>query len=168
MSDRGAIFSDCGQYRYRLHRRVTASDRICMFIMLNPSTADALLDDPTIRRCVGFARAMDCGMLEVVNLFAFRATKPKDMLTAPDPIGPDNDKHINRCAQDAVMSGGRIVCAWGANGDHLARDKIVLRRLLLAGCDPQSLGETAKGMPRHPLYLPNRCAPLPYRAGEVA
>lgn len=163
VSDRGAVLSDCGLYRYRLHRRATASDRIALFIMLNPSTADAEQDDPTIRRCIGFARAMECGRLLVVNLFAFRATSPKVMLAAADPIGPDNDKHIDQCAQDSVMSGGRIICAWGAHGSHRGRGAVVLRRLLLAGCDPVSLGETAKGMPRHPLYLSGRCAPLPYR-----
>jgi hypothetical protein len=161
--DSGAVISDCGHYRYRLYRRVTASDRIALFVMLNPSTADAEQDDPTIRRCKGFARAMDCGRLVVVNLFAFRTKSPKLLMQAMQPIGPDNDRHINQCAQDAVMSGGRIVCAWGANGDYLGRDGVVLRRLLQAGCDPMSLGETAKGMPRHPLYLPHRCAPLPYR-----
>lgn len=147
MTDRGAILSDCGRYRYRLHRRVTASDRIALFIMLNPSTADAEQDDPTIRRCMGFARAMDCGVLVVVNLFAYRSKSPKILTAAPEPVGPENDEHINAAA----------------HGKHQGRDATIVGRLLLSGFDPVSLGETRDGSPRHPLYLSGSCKPLPYR-----
>lgn len=163
MSDRGAILSDCGRYRYRLHRQVTASDRVALFIMLNPSTADAQQDDPTIRRCMGFARSMECGLLVVVNLFAYRSKSPKILMSAPEPVGPENDRHISAAAVEADLSGGKIVCAWGAHGGHLGRAAVVMRSLLLSVCEPVSLGETRNGSPRHPLYLPSSARPLPYR-----
>jgi hypothetical protein len=163
MSYRGAVLSECGLYRYRLHRRVTASDRIALFIMLNPSTADADQDDATIRRCMGFTRALGCGMLEVVNLFAFRTKSPKILMEAPTPIGPDNDRHIHEAALEAQLIGGFIICAWGAHGIHLGRGQQVCRRLTEDGFDLLSLDETRDGHPRHPLYLPNYCKPQPYR-----
>lgn len=158
-----AIISDCGLYRYRLERRVTASDRIALFIMLNPSTADAEKDDATIRRCRSFTLALRCGRLVVVNLFAFRTKSPKLLKAAAQPVGPENDRYINEAGTEAALSGGWVICAWGTHGVHLGRDAVVTRRLLLAGLAPHSLGETAGGMPRHPLYLPGRSAPLPYR-----
>lgn len=161
-----AIMSPCGVYRYRLSRRVTASDRTATFIMLNPSTADADNDDPTIRRCIGFARAWGCGRLLVANLFAFRATKPADMMLAADPIGPDNDRAILDAANDAALSGGIVVCAWGAHGKHRNRDDDVLAMLADTQAEPMSLGETAENLPRHPLYLRGDCKPLPYRGRQ--
>ena len=92
-----AVISDCGKYRYRLTRK-WGYGRPCGFIMLNPSTADALHDDPTIRRCVGFAKAWGCGALIVVNLFAVRATSPREMMRADDPVGPENKEHVQRAA----------------------------------------------------------------------
>lgn len=163
MTDRGAVLSDCGLYRYRLHRRVTASDRIALFIMLNPSVADADQDDPTIRRCMGFTRALGCGMLEVVNLFAFRTKSPEVLKQASAPVGPDNDRHIHEAALETQLTGGFIVCAWGAHGKHLGRDRAVMRMLGAAGQETHSLDETKDGHPRHPLYLPSACNPMPYR-----
>ncbi len=162
MSERGAILSDDGRYRYRLHRRVTASDRIALFIMLNPSTADAERDDPTIRRCMGFARALDCGVLVVANLFAYRTKSPKVLLHAPEPIGPENDKYLGWSALDTQLSGGLIICAWGAHGKHLGRDGVVGRNLCAQGFELHSLAETSAGAPRHPLYLAGNCKPLPW------
>lgn len=157
-----AVISPCGLYRYRLGRRVTASDRVALFVMLNPSTADAEQDDPTIRRCIGFARSWGCGKLLVVNLFAFRATKPADMMAASDPIGPDNNRAILDAALDASLSGGPIICAWGAHGKFGDRDREVLAMLAALPAEPMSLGETAQNLPRHPLYLKGDCKPLPY------
>lgn len=163
MTDRGAIISDCGLYRYRLHRRVTASDRIALFIMLNPSTADAEQDDATIRRCKGFTFALGCGVLQVVNLFAFRTKSPKELKAAAEPQGPLNNMHIGEAAAETVAGGGFIICAWGVHGGHLDRDRAVVGGLLSNGNQLYSLDETADGFPRHPLYLPSACRPLLYR-----
>lgn len=157
-----AILSSCGRYRYLLERKVGLQSRSALFIMLNPSTADAHDDDPTIRRCKAFAKTLNCGKLAVVNLFAYRATKPKVLLGAPEPIGPENDRWIARAADDAKKSGGVVVCAWGAHGRHMDRDKQVLELLDSWDVEPVSLAETAKGMPRHPLYLRGDCKPLSY------
>ena len=162
-----AIISNCQRYRYTLTRTIGCADKVVTFIMLNPSTADAHDDDPTIRRCKGFARHFAAGKLIVVNLFAFRATKPKVLLAEKEPIGPENNDHIRRAAEEAHNSGGMVIAAWGAHGSHMDRDKQVMA--LLDACDifPKSLAETATGMPRHPLYLPNGCKPLDY-AGRDA
>jgi hypothetical protein len=157
-----AILSGCRRYRYLLERKVGLQDRTALFIMLNPSTADAHQDDPTIRRCKGFAKTLNCGKLVVVNLFAYRATKPADMLEAEDPIGPENDRWIGRAADDAKLSGGIVIAAWGAHGGHMGRDKQVLALLDSWDVEPMSLAETAAGMPRHPLYVRGDCKPLPY------
>ena len=147
---RTASISPCGLYRYRLGRR-WSEGRQMLFVMLNPSTADASLDDATIRRCIGFARREGCGAIEVVNLFAFRATNPAAIATAGDPIGPDNDSTI----EAAARAGGIVVAAWGASVPraHASRPAKVLR--MLQGHGPIStLGLTRAGAPRNPLYLP--------------
>lgn len=118
---------------------------------LNPSTADAEQDDPTIRRCVDFALRNDHYRIEVVNLFALRATNPRELRRAPDPIGPDNDERI----QDAATAASIVVCAWGAHGKYLSRG-IAVRRLLHALIPWDRLmcfGVTSNGQPKHPLYL---------------
>ena len=143
---RGAIISDCGTYRYRLWRRWDAGPA-CVFIMLNPSTADATNDDPTIRRCIGFAKREGCGSLEVVNLFAFRATSPADLKKAEDPVGPENDSYLQ---QAMFYAKGTVIAAWGAHGSYLNRDKDV-RQLL---DEPlKCLGMTKTNAPKHPLYI---------------
>lgn len=161
-----AILSPCGRYRYRLERRVGAGERIALFVMLNPSTADAEQDDPTIRRCMGFARSFGCGRLVVVNLFAFRATSPRDMLAAADPIGEDNNHRIQVEAMQAAAN-GVVICAWGSHGKFRDRDRAVMTGLSapLIG-NPMCLALTADGMPRHPLYLRSDRVPQPY-AGRL-
>jgi hypothetical protein len=146
---RGAYISPCGTYRYSLERE-WAEGPVCTFIMLNPSTADADIDDPTIRRCIGFAQRWKFGALAVVNLFAFRATDPKAMIGAVDPVGPANDAAI----ASAVELGGLIIAAWGVHGDLRERG-LAVRRLIEEGCerDIHHLGLTKDGHPRHPLYL---------------
>lgn len=158
-----AIISECGHYRYRLTRWLGLQAPLATFIMLNPSTADAEQDDPTIRRCIGFARAMGCGRLAVANLFAFRATKPEDMRLARDPVGPENDEFIDRLARETAETGGKLICAWGAHGKFKDRDRAVMAILAASAVEPMSLGETAEYLPRHPLYLRGDCKPLPYR-----
>ena len=118
-----AIISSCQRYRYTLTRTVGCAAKVVTFIMLNPSTADAREDDPTIRRCKGFARSLAAGKLIVVNLFAFRATKPKVLLAEKEPVGPENNDHIRCAAEEAHNSGGMVIAAWGAHGGHRDRDK---------------------------------------------
>ena len=105
------------RYRYRLSRTWDPTGPVVAFVMLNPSTADAEVLDPTVRRCVGFARGWGFGSLEVVNLFAFRATDPRDLLRAAAPVGAANDRAI----LDAASAADRVVVAWGTRGTHLGR-----------------------------------------------
>ena len=141
----GAVFSPDRIYRYVLYRVWDEAKPRVMFIGLNPSTADESVDDPTIRRCKRFADDWGYGGLIMTNLFALRATAPKVMLSHITPIGPKNDYWLETLARDA----GIIIAAWGTNGSHQGRDKMVLRFM------PQTrhLGLTKAGMPRHPLYL---------------
>jgi len=150
-----AILSPCGTYRYMLGRHVLPQGSgTCNFIMLNPSTADATEDDPTITRCIGFAKRWGFADLVVTNLFAFRATDPRELSKASDPIGPDNDRLILKYARDASF----IVYAWGQHGTLKGRDKAVLS--MLRGFPTFFLQKTKAGHPGHPLYLPSRCTPL--------
>lgn len=146
-----AVISECGQYRYRLTRSWDAGHRPLVFVMLNPSKADATVDDPTITRCIGFARSADAGGIDVVNLFAFRATNPDDMARAAEPVGEENDLHLRRATED----GFRTVVAWGAGVPkrYGPRVREVLRVLRLAGKPLWCLGVTKDGHPRHPLFV---------------
>lgn len=146
-----AVISDCGQYRYMLQRDgdLTATKGPAVFIMLNPSTADAELDDATIRRCRGFAQAWRCDGLVVVNLYAYRARDPRFLWKSNlDPVGPENNAHIARTAAGA----GEIVCAWGAEA-KVNRVAEVVAILTAAGARLKCLGVTKSGAPRHPLYV---------------
>lgn len=143
----GATFSPDRKYRYALWRQWIQSQPYALFIGLNPSTANEHDDDPTIRRCKRFARDWGYGALCMANLFALRATAPKDMLSGESPIGTDNDRWL----RDLAKSAGIIVCAWGTNGSHLGRDEYV--RNLLADYELKCLGVTKHGHPRHPLYV---------------
>lgn len=147
-----ALISECGQYRYWLARTWDAGTRALPIIMLNPSTADAAIDDPTIRRCVAFAKREGFGGIRVMNLFAFRATSPKDMLAAGNPYGPDNEDHLLQLIVDARNANTPILCAWGAHGIHGMAKRLqayaqVNRARLVC------LGKTNGGHPRHPLYV---------------
>jgi hypothetical protein len=152
-----ADFSPDNTYRYLLGRRVGEGDRTALFVMLNPSTADAREDDPTIRRCMGFARREGCGVLEVVNLFAYRCTNPAALRLPDDPVGPANNHFI----EQAIGRASVIIVAWGG-----AVPRRLIRRAWEVGaeiCDrtsvidprgPFCLGTTAGGdAPRHPLYV---------------
>ena len=149
-----AFLSPCGLYRYSLMRTLFTGRGRVLFIMLNPSTADAEVDDPTIRRCIGFAREWGFQELEVANLFALRATDPKELRKASDPVGPENDRHLmmmSSCA-DAVIA------AWGAHGAYRNRSRQVLG--LLEGT-VECLGLTKQGHPKHPLYIRADAARVP-------
>lgn len=149
---RQTIFSPCRTYRYALWREWIGGDGYAMFVGLNPSSADENLDDPTIRRCVAFAKMWGYSGLCMTNLFAFRATDPKDMKAAADPVGPDNDEHLRTLAVEA----GVIVAAWGANGTHRGRDAEARKMLPVLHC----LALTKAGHPGHPLYLLKTLTPV--------
>lgn len=148
--ERSATLSPCRVYRYALWRR-WGRGPYAMFIGLNPSTADETNDDPTIRRCIGFARAWGYGALCMANLFAFRATQPADMKKAVEPVGWENDHALQTLARGA----GVVVAAWGAHGTYKGRDQSV--RLLVP--DLHYLRLTKDGHPGHPLYLPANLKP---------
>ena len=147
---RSAEFSPCRRYRYTLTRDWTGLHPLdrgyVNFIGLNPSTADENLDDPTIRRCMGFTSAWGYDKLVVTNLFAFRATDPIDMKKAEDPEGYDNTNHIIRVAFGAAL----VVACWGVHGSFRDRDKQI--KALIP--DLRCLYKTKDGHPGHPLYLP--------------
>ena len=142
-----------GPYRYYLSRCWDDAKGIVTWIMLNPSTADATMDDPTIRRCLGFSRRWGFGGIVVVNLYAYRATKPTDLWDAAgagvDPVGPLDDEAIMDAAKDAEL----VVAAWGAHGVARNRGLVVTEGLTAAGINVDCLGLTKNGQPRHPLYL---------------
>ena len=126
-----------------------------MFVGLNPSTADEVENDPTIRRCVNYSKRWGYGSLCMVNLFAFRATKPQVMKKHASPVGKENDRWLAELANGAEV----VVAAWGANGTHMKRDQAVMR--LLAG-KLLCLGKTKDGHPRHPLYVKADGIPYPF------
>lgn len=154
-SRKSAVISDCGCYRYRLDRVWTdePSGRV-VWVMLNPSTADADNDDATLRRCLGFSASWGYGALTVVNLFAFRTTYPTELARQfnADPVGPACDQHI-----DAALAGADLViCGWGnsVRGPVIqARSQAVLARIRAAGHEPRALAITSDGEPRHPVRL---------------
>lgn len=155
---RGATFDPSGRYRYALWRRWDPARPTIAFIMLNPNRADGRVDDPTIRRCIGFARDWGFGALGVANLFGLRAREPAMLRRAGDPVGPDNDRHVARVARRAQL----VIAAWGNDGALLDRDRAVLAMLAARAIPVHCLGTTGRGCPRHPLYLRReaRHAPL--------
>lgn len=160
MDNRGAVIE--GDHRYTLTRQWGDGAR-CTFIMLNPSTADATKDDPTIRRCLGFARRLGCESSVVANLYAYRATNPFDLWKAADPVGPLNNRYLIDVALDAERNGTPLIAAWGA----LAKRDRVLDVLRLPGMQRLSaLGVTKSGAPRHPLYLGADAELRPWLGGE--
>lgn len=146
-------------HRYLLSRIWDARRPPLGFVMLNPSTADAHVDDRTIGRCTAFARREQAGGLLVVNLFALRATKPRPALTeSKNPVGPYNDSFIHH----AVQACETLVVAWGSHGDINDRGRQVADRLWDQGVAMRCLGTTGTGQPLHPLYLPGTTPLAPY------
>jgi len=160
-----AVISPCGRFRYTLSRWWALGPKL-VFVMLNPSTADGLIDDPTIRRCVGFANALGYGQATVVNLFAYRAADPRDLARAGWPVGDETDEWITREASTA----SDVCVAWGAIGERgpaVDRVQVVMPILRDAGHEPKCLRVTKSGHPAHPLYLPASCALLPYSLDAI-
>lgn len=150
-----SVYQD--SYRYVLTRHWLtghATDR-AVFILLNPSTATAVADDPTVRRCIRFARREGCGGLVILNLFALRSTNPHALSTHPDPVGPHNDWFLATYTRTT----GPVIAGWGTHGTLHHRAETVTHQLHAAGVPLKCLGTTTAGQPRHPLYLPNT-APL--------
>ena len=144
-----ALISKCRRYRYVLTREF-GGDPTCLFIMLNPSSADADHDDPTIRRCIGFAKRGGFGRLEVVNLYAFRTASPSTLFTALHPVGPDNGSEIREALGRADM----VIAAWGNNADvNSGRVSKVMALIERSGKPVKCFGLTRQGQPKHPLYL---------------
>lgn len=147
---RGAEISECGHYRYLLWRKWTPGLQSLVWIMLNPSTADAEQDDPTIRICCGRAVHMGFGGILVANLFAWRSTSPAVMKTVADPIGPENDHYLRRI----VAFNPTVIAAWGADGAHLGRDSQVVSLMTRELSTPLlALRLTKSGAPCHPLRI---------------
>lgn len=157
--DSSATFSDCRQWRYELWRRWTPKTpgNYCMFIGLNPSTADEHLNDPTVGRCIRFAMQWGYDSLCMTNLFAYRATLPKDMKRFPEPVGPWNDDTLVKLAEGA----GIVILAWGNHGSHLGRAAHVLKLLEGSLFKLHHLGTNSDGSPKHPLYLKSDTKPIP-------
>lgn len=151
---KAAEISPDGMYRYRLLRTWDDTLPSLTWVMLNPSTADASVDDPTIRRCVGYAKREGFGGIKVVNLFAYRATRPQDMLAAPDPIGDRNDAALTLTLRASSFSQLPVIVAWGANAPTWRVEQF---REMAARPRPLPtflcLGVTKAGQPRHPLMV---------------
>lgn len=144
-----AVYSDCQLFRYSLTRQWQESGRKALFIMLNPSTATEVQNDPTVERCERRARALGFGAFAVTNIFAYRATNPLLMRAQTDPVGPQNDQAIF----DGVMWADQIICAWGSHGGHMRRGQRV-EQFVRAQAKPLfHLGLTQSGQPKHPLYI---------------
>jgi hypothetical protein len=158
IEERSAVFSPCRTYRYRLVRRWAEGPTLNV-IGLNPSTADETVDDPTIRRCIGFAKAWGYGALVMTNLCAFRATDPKDLWRASEPAGPDNDAWLQKEAEQSRL----VLAAWGANimAKDAGRHAVLYP---LRNIELRCLGTTQDGSPRHPLYVPKTTAHVLFEA----
>jgi hypothetical protein len=159
MSASGAHFSACRRWRTLLWRSWDANKPVANFLMLNPSTADERVLDPTCARARDYAERWGYGTLLVTNVFAWRATDPRAMKSADDPVGVDNDVAILLAARKAQI----VVCAWGNHARHLERSRAVHGMLRGAAMALHVLRLNASGEPAHPLYLPARLRPTPWK-----
>lgn len=159
-----AVFDPSGEYRYLLIRSIRPGiDTRCLFIMCNPSKADAFRLDNTVSRCLEFARLWGFGWLDIVNIFALRSSDPRVLYSHDAPIGNANDAYI----RNAIMSSDRVICAWGNNGSFMGRSEEVNALIRAAGVTSLCLGHTASGQPKHPLargkaWIPYDAPLLPY------
>ncbi|MBI6630115.1 DUF1643 domain-containing protein [Pontibaca salina] len=145
-----AIYSDCERYRYSLTRVWDARGKRAHFVMLNPSTATEMQNDPTVERCERRARTLGFGAFRVTNIFAWRDTDPRAMRAAADPVGPANDAAI----LDGLDWAEQTIAAWGTHGAHLDRGPQIADLLHQSGKPIYHLGLSKAGHPKHPLYLP--------------
>ena len=155
--EKNAVIDPTGLYRYSLSREWDADGSRIVFVMLNPSRADGNIDDPTIRRCLGFAQTWGYGSLEVVNLFAYRTSHPNVLRHVTDPVGPDNDLYLKEAVDLAHM----IILAWGNGGSLEKRSQKVIKYLNNRK-NIYCLGITKTGQPLHPLYVKKYTQPVFY------
>lgn len=159
LDERGARFSPCRTWRYELWRIWGGGGRWLNVIGLNPSTADENVDDPTIRRCIGFAKTWGYDGLRMTNLFAFRSTDPRGLPASwHQAVGPENDHLLRRTAEDSAL----VLAAWGVHGRLHNRGSQVLGMLWNKGINVQAFGFTKDGFPKHPLYLAATTEPVPW------
>lgn len=159
-----AVFSPCERYRYTLERIWDESRPFANFICLNPSTATATVDDPTNRRCRGFAWDWEMGGMITTNVFGWRSTDPRGLREPDDPVGDDNDRWILEIARRA----GVVVVAWGNHARLGQRSSEVASLLLDAGVQATALAANANGEPKHPLYLRSDLRPQPFDLAALA
>jgi hypothetical protein len=168
----GAVISPCEKYRYWLHRSWLGGEGWTVFVMLNPSTADASQDDPTIRRCIRFAKDFGSHGVIVVNLFAWRAIDPRNLPSnLIEAEGPENHAYVVKACELAgqyeppdMRRPGKVICAWGANEAAKEQAPKVLGWIEAAYGTPRCLGTTKRGFPRHPLYVPASVLPVRFAA----
>lgn len=159
------VFSSDRKHRYVLWRDLRdfpvlpfePEPGYCMFVGLNPSTADETRNDPTVSRCIGYAKQWGFEQFLMTNIFAYRATDPEDMKAFPEPVGEENDRWLQELASRA----GLVVCAWGSHGQYLHRGKTV-EQLLMNVAPLHCLTRTKTGFPGHPLYLRADLKPVPF------
>lgn len=157
-----AVYSDCERYRYSLTRIWDRAGKRVLFVMLNPSTATEVQNDPTVERCERRARALGFGSFSVTNIFAWRDTDPFKMRKASDPVGPHNDKAI----LEAAALSDTILCAWGTHGEHLGRGP-AMEAILRGQPKPLfHLGLSKAGHPKHPLYISYSQLPIAWPAPQ--
>lgn len=161
---KSAVISDCGLYRYSLTRDwsdFNEESKVLMIVGLNPSTADAINDDPTIRRCVGFAKSWGFNKIIMTNLFAYRSTDPGVLsVSSVEPVGKLNDDYLKKISAQANMT----LVAWGSNHMVGSRDLLVLKLLK----NPKCLGVTKAGHPKHPLYIKGDTRPIAYSEALIS
>ena len=158
-----AVFDETEVYRYTLGRRWAEGGKRVCFCLLNPSTADASVLDPTLTRCYGYARGWGYSAMDVTNVFSLRSTDPKGLRDVDDPIGPDNDAHIVELARSADL----VVVGWGTHARLNARHDQVIE-LLSDVCELTCLGVTKDGYPKHPLYLRKDLRPIGFDHARVS
>jgi len=151
-----ALYSDCENYRYLLERSWNPRALSVLYIMLNPSKATELKNDPTIERCERRARLLGFGGLRVANVFSWRETRPEMLKKAADPVGPETEALLLAEAEKP----GLVLCAWGVHGAHMNRGAAVKTALRAAKLTLFNLGLTKEGHPRHPLYVPYDQPPM--------
>lgn len=166
---KGALISECKKYRYCLWRLWDDALPQVDFIMLNPSTADGEQDDPTIRRCINFAKRWGAGSIRVLNLFAYRTTSPSNLKIVDDPIGPANDFWLQDCPgfHERLEGPLHIICGWGNHGSLMNRSEEVLNILKKREWRTtiECLQVNSSGQPSHPLYLSSKLNPTKYLNG---